>query len=218
MPPNRLVLLAEPVLPRTLPEDQRDGARRLVHRVLVRAALGFPGWRPRAPEPLPTALDGHARTLMLGPAPGFALRACLHLRASLRAADRSLDLRLGAGLGRVEGVGPLDLSDARGEGVEAAAAALAGLGRNARMAPGWARPPADADRVRALFALADALSRRWTLAQAELARDLLRPGPGALDRTAEETGLGRPTLRKSWRTLGGWALEAAMEAMERPRG
>lgn len=213
---TRLLLAAEPVLPARLPEDRAAASRAAFHRILEREALRLSGWSLRAPRPLTTrAADG--LSLLLGPEPRFALRAGLYLRAALWVWDRDWDMRVAAVVGRAEIRGDLDLADSEGEVFTLARAALAGLGRNARLAPGWARPPSSAARDRALFALADAVCRRWTWSQAAVLRDLLHPAPDAFERVSEETGLGRPALRKTWRNAGGWALEEAFAALERGR-
>ena len=214
---TRLILAIEPVIRASGSEEYDAGARRAALAVAMRAAQHFPRWAPGAEPPMETLSAEDRKLVLLGPSPRQALRVCLYLRAHLWVGARHMDLRIGAGIGQVNLVGDVDLRYSSGPAFQAADRALASLGRVARMAPGWPEPPVHAPRTRALFALADAVARRWTVTQADLARDALFPGAGTLERLAREAGREPRSVVKSWRDAGGWAIEEAIAVLEGER-
>lgn len=112
---------------------------------------------------------------MLVPGPELALRAVLHIIASLAASGRALPTRIGIGIGGIESIGGTDLSDASGTALVASGQALDRLRRSERLSIAGEGVQ---DLHRAVIALADDRSRRWSAEQAA-ALALALPPPGA---------------------------------------
>ncbi|TPE47383.1 helix-turn-helix transcriptional regulator [Amaricoccus solimangrovi] len=152
----------------------------------------------------------------LGPDPAFALRWALILRARLGALGRAFDTRISVGIGS----GWLSEQDGRaiasGPAFELSGRGLDSIGQNRRLAIAWEKPPREAPLIRAVFALADEISRNWTPGQARVFARLLvgmpRPSQetlaGALDITQQ-------TVATHLAGGGDWALREALEALER---
>ena len=84
-----------------------------------------------------------------------------------------------------------------------------------RFAVAWQAPPGDAPLLRAVFALADEISRNWTPGQARVFARLLvekrRPSQEALARDLDIT---QQTVAEHLAGGGDWALQEALEAVE----
>jgi hypothetical protein len=151
----------------------------------------------------------------LGPAPHLALRTALYLRAAVRAEGRDRDSRVSVGIGAGDAPsGAHDLSGASGPAFELSGRGLDGIGRAARFDIAWQSPPSDAPRRRAIFALCDEISRRWTPRQATVFGHMLAPGAATQSAVAEELGITQQMVAKHLRAGGDWALRVALEAHE----
>lgn len=151
----------------------------------------------------------------LGPEPKFALRAALILRARLSALGRSFDTRISIGIGEglLDATGGLD--GGGGPAFELSGRALDKMPHGQRFAIAWERPPAAAALVRAVFALADEISRNWTPAQARVFAAVLaaaqRPSQEALARDLDIT---QQAVARHFAGGGDWALREALAALE----
>jgi len=178
---------------------------------LRRAAEGAAGWSGGAARFTRYRGDGWQ---CIGPATELALRTALYLRAQLRAEDRRLDTRLSIGIG--PGVMPPgeDLAAARGPAFEASGRGLEDMGHAPRFAIDWSTPPAAAAIVKAMFSLADELSRRWTSRQAEVFVQRLTPGSRSQAELAASFGISQQMVAKHLAAGGDWALQRAIAAAE----
>lgn len=153
----------------------------------------------------------------LGPSPKFALRTALLLRARLSALGRAYDTRISVGIG----AGALDRSDAldgaAGPALEISGRGLDRLPHGQRFAIAWESPPPGAGLIRAIFALADEISRNWTPAQARVFAAALgplqRPNQEAL---ARDLDIAQQAVAKHLASGGDWALREALDALEGP--
>lgn len=153
----------------------------------------------------------------LGPSPKFALRTALLLRARLSALGRAYDTRISVGIG----AGALDRSDAldgaAGPALEISGRGLDRLPHGQRFAIAWESPPPGAGLIRAIFALADEISRNWTPAQARVfaaaLSPLQRPNQEAL---ARDLDIAQQAVAKHLASGGDWALREALDALEGP--
>lgn len=151
----------------------------------------------------------------LGPSPKFSLRTALLLRARLSALGRAYDTRISIGIG----AGALDRSDAldgaAGPALEISGRGLDRLPHGQRFAIGWESPPPGAALIRAIFALADEISRNWTPAQARVLgaalSPLQRPNQEAL---ARDLDIAQQAVAKHLASGGDWALREALDALE----
>jgi hypothetical protein len=84
-----------------------------------------------------------------------------------------------------------------------------------RFAVDWEHPPLVAELIRAIFDLADEISRNWTPAQANVFASLLletpRPSQEVLARSLNVT---QQTVANHLAGGGDWALQNALEALE----
>lgn len=151
----------------------------------------------------------------LGPAPKFALRTALSLRARLSALGRAYDTRIsiGIGAGALDGTDALD--GAAGPALEISGRGLDRLPHGQRFAIAWESPPPGAGLTRAIFALADEISRNWTPAQARVFAAALgpaqRPNQEAL---ARDLDIAQQAVAKHLASGGDWALREALDALE----
>lgn len=108
--------------------------------------------------------------------PEWALRACLYLRAAIRAASAQFETRIGAGIGMADGVDAGDLGAATGPAFERSGRCLEDLGKHFLFGVDTADGDAKtASLFGSVFVMADALSRGWTQRQAEVMRYVLMP-------------------------------------------
>lgn len=151
----------------------------------------------------------------LGPAPRFALRGALIMRASLSALGRPFDTRISVGVGSGWRAGEADVEVASGPAFELSGRGLDTMEHVRRFAVAWDDPPDGMALVRALFALCDEISRKWTPAQARVFAHLLiarqRPNQEAL---ARELGIRQQTVADHLSGGGDWALQDALKAVE----
>jgi hypothetical protein len=163
-----------------------------------------------APEGHFTRYRGDGWQAVVAP-PARALRAALGLIARLAAEDGLPATRIAIGLGPVESLGTADLSDARGAAFETSGRALDGIGRAARLAiDGTAITPLH----RAIVALLDERSTRWTPEQARAIALALAPAEPTQAEIAATLGISAQAV--NYRLAGaGWnALRQAVSAWE----
>ena len=163
-----------------------------------------------APEGHFTRYRGDGWQAVVAP-PARALRATLGLIARLAAEDGLPATRIAIGLGPVESLGTADLSDARGAAFETSGRALDGIGRAARLAiDGTAITPLH----RAIVALLDERSTRWTPEQARAIALALAPSEPTQAEIAATLGISAQAV--NYRLAGaGWnALRQAVSAWE----
>lgn len=151
----------------------------------------------------------------LGPEPAYALRGALILRARLGTLGRPFDTRISIGIGSGLLTEDEDLRLASGPAFELSGRGLDDMPHARRFAVAWEDPPGDAPLVRAVFALADEISRNWTPGQARVFARLLvetrRPSQEALARALDIT---QQTVAGHLAGGGDWALQDALDAME----
>lgn len=148
----------------------------------------------------------------LAPTPPLALRAALFLRAHLaRTRDET---RIAIGIGT--GVLPpgATLAAASGPAFEVSGRGLDTMPAAAQLAIDWEEAPPEAAVTGAVVVLADALSRRWTAAQAEALIVTLTPGSAAQRAIAAQQGVTQQAIAKRLRGAGDWALQRALAALE----
>jgi hypothetical protein len=151
----------------------------------------------------------------LGPEPAYALRGALILRARLGTLGRSFDTRISIGIGAGRLTEDEDLRLASGPAFELSGRGLDDMPHARRFAVAWETPPGDAPLLRAVFALADEISRNWTPGQARVFARLLlenrRPNQEAL---AQALDITQQTVAEHLAGGGDWALQEALEAVE----
>jgi alkanesulfonate monooxygenase SsuD/methylene tetrahydromethanopterin reductase-like flavin-dependent oxidoreductase (luciferase family) len=152
----------------------------------------------------------------LAPSPPLAFRVALLLRARLRTEGRAFDTRIAVGIGAAEMPAAGDLAAASGPAFRLAGHGLDTMHRSARLAVGWQDPPADADKVAAIVALLDTLSRRWTPAQARVLVATLPPAAPTQAEVAAGLGISQQMVAKHLRAAGDPAVETALAALEKP--
>jgi hypothetical protein len=150
----------------------------------------------------------------VAPDPRRALRAALLLRAALRAEGRALDTRISIGIGPGALPAGTDISAASGPAFELSGRGLDGMGRARRLTLAWAAPPPCAAECRAVVALADEITRRWTPAQARVLRAALQPDAPSQLEMASAHGVAQQTVARHLRAAGSGALLQALEALE----
>lgn len=146
----------------------------------------------------------------LGPSSALSLRAALFIRAGLRARRHALDTRISIGIG-FGAVPETGVAAASGPAFERSGAGLDDMGRAARFAFTPSDNPALAG---ALFALADEISRRWTVRQAEVFVHALPPDAPTQSAIGERLDVSQQMVAKHLRAGGDWALREAMAALE----
>jgi len=146
---------------------------------------------------------------------GVAMRATIYTHACLRATKGLLNTRIAIGIGQVDSLGTVDLSDAGGTALTASGHALDGMPRTRR----FAIAGTDVDtRDEIIIQLIEDIVLRWTQPQAA-AVVLVLPYPGA---TLEEAGrqLGISAQAVSYRLSAGSAksVRDALTAWDDDRG
>ncbi len=154
----------------------------------------------------------------LGPEPAFALRGALILRARLGTLGRSFDTRISIGVGSGRLTEDPNLNLAAGRAFELSGRGLDDIRHSRRFAVAWEDPPTTAPLLRAIFSLADEISRNWTPGQARVFAQLLlekqRPNQEALARTLDIT---QQSVGEHLAGGGDWALQDALDAVEGQR-
>jgi hypothetical protein len=148
----------------------------------------------------------------LAPAPHLALRAALFLRAHL--ARLQVETRIAVGIGAGDLPAGTGLAAASGAAFEASGRGLDTMPAAAQLAIDWEEAPPDAALTSAVFALTDALSRRWTQAQAEALIVTLAPGSASQHAIGAQAGVSQQAIAKRLRGAGDWALQRALAALE----
>ena len=151
----------------------------------------------------------------LGPAPAFALRGALIMRASIAALGRPFDTRISIGIGSGWRVEDADVAVSSGPAFELSGRGLDTMEHVRRFAVAWDEPPDGTALLRAIFALCDEISRNWTPGQARVFARLLierqRPNQETL---ARELGIRQQTVADHLAGGGDWALQDALKAVE----
>ncbi|WP_424931194.1 hypothetical protein [Amaricoccus macauensis] len=174
-------------------------------------------WRIRTQPPEFVRFRGDGWQAVL-PEPEVALRAALFFRARVRCLgpDRDTRVSIGIGSGMIRG-GALGAS--AGPAFEVSGRGLDAMPRTARFAIDHADPPKGAPAreralVQAMFGLADEISRRWTVKQAQVFSRMLAPDAGPQKGAAEALGVSQQMIAKHLRTGGDWAIQQAMQTLE----
>lgn len=151
----------------------------------------------------------------IGPEPAFALRGALVMRAHLSSLGRQFDTRISIGIGAGWVTGRENLAAASGPAFELSGHGLDSIGQNRRLAIAWETPPKTAPLIRAIFALADEISRNWTPGQAKIfARLLLEEPRPSQEKLATTLGITQQTVAAHLSGGGDWALQEALRALE----
>ncbi len=138
--------------------------------------------------------------------PRFALRACLLLRAHIRQESKAFETRISVGVGAIEPLSREGLGASDGP-------AFQDSGRGLQALRGGQYFTSNA-RNRAVFILADEISKRWTQAQARvLAISLMRPRP-TQTAIASQVGIAQQSVLNHQSAAGEPALLAALEDIE----
>lgn len=154
----------------------------------------------------------------VGPRPVHALRGALVMRAHLAALGRPFDTRVSVGVGSGWIIDQPGLDVASGPAFELSGLGLDGIGQNRRFAVAWERPPREAPLIRAIFALADEISRKWTPGQANVFARLLTESPRlSQEKLAAALGITQQSVAEHLAGGGDWALRDALLAVEEPR-
>jgi hypothetical protein len=192
------------------------GALDAVMAVLDRAVGEAAGWGGGAARFTRFRGDGWQA---LAPSPALALRAALYVKARLRAEGRGYETRvaIGIGAGAVPGPGARGadgLAAAGGAAFRIAGHGLDTMARPARLAIGWDEPPACAGPVAAIVGLVDAISARWTPAQAAAIAPALAPERATQATVAARLGITQQTVAQHMRAGSEWAVLGALAAVE----
>lgn len=139
----------------------------------------------------------------------------LLLQARLRQLGPGFATRIAAGIGAGRLPPGSGLGEASGPAFELSGRGLDRFGATARLSVDWDAAPEGADWLRAVFALCDEISRRWTVRQAEILTASLgtaeRPSQLAL---ADRFGVSQQTIGRLLAAGGHRGLSAALEAVE----
>lgn len=196
---------------RLSPDDLSEALRALEtgSRALARLPGSAPGWEPRF-----SSFRGDGWQCV-GPEPRFALRGALILRAFLGMLGRPFDTRISVGIGSGWLTDAPNLDIASGTAFELSGRSLDALKGPHRLAIAWEDAPRTAPLLRAILALCDEVSRKWTPKQAEVFTHILpqpdRPNQETLARTLGRT---QQTVAEHLTGGGDWALQEALRAME----
>ena len=201
---------------RLSPEDLSDALRALgaASREIGRTR-GSPDVPP-AWEPRFSAFRGDGWQCV-APDPAFALRAALILRARLAMLGRPFDTRISVGIGSGWLAEEPSLNLASGPAFELSGHGLDDMKAPRRFAVAWEAPPPDAPLIRAVYSLADEISRKWTPKQAEvLAHSLQERTPPNQETLARLLGRTQQTIAEHLSGGGAWALQDALRSLEQP--
>ncbi len=158
-----------------------------------------------------TRYRGDGWQMYLDAQPGLVFRVCLFLAARLRHADTGLASRFAAGIGSVNYVGAVGLSDASGEAFEISGQAIDTMDRKRRMVIGG-------DGVtpwhEAVFEVADWMIRRWSSEQAEAVALALEHDGAPMAELAARIGVSRQAFEARLGGSGLRALDTALWAFD----
>lgn len=143
--------------------------------------------------------------------PNLAFRSCLYLIAALRAAEAPLETRLALGFGSMTRAGGATLADADGPAFHRSGRALDAMPRGRRFTTADEATPA---ALTAVVPLADWVTRRWTLAQAEAVMAMLTPPSPTQRELAESLGLTQQSVSERLDAAGFWAFAEALSVIE----
>lgn len=174
-------------------------------------------WRIRTPPPRFVRFRGDGWQAVL-PEPEIALRAALFFRARVRCLGPDHDTRISIGIGPGQLATDGSLGASAGPAFELSGRGLDDMPRAARFTIAHLRkkgePQVATSLAIAVFGLADEVSRRWTVKQAEVFSRMLAPDAGPQKITAEALGVSQQMVAKHLRTGGDWALQQAMQVLE----
>lgn len=195
-------------------------ARGLFHTHFTRfeadKARGSPAFPPEW-EPRFSTFRGDGWQCVFS-APAFALRDALILRAALSSLGKPFDTRISIGIGSGWIAGDMNLNAASGPAFELSGQGLDEIGQSRRFAVAWEDPPEEAPLIRAIFALADEISRNWTPGQARVFTRLLVEIPRpSQEKLAGALGITQQSVTRHLRGGGDWALREALRALEERR-
>ena len=173
------------------------------------------GWNTSAQHPAFERFRGDGWQMAI-PKPALALRAAHFVRANLRSLGRARDSRISIGIGPGKIAPNAPLASASGPAFDLSGRNLDSMERSARFTIGWADPHPAESAWKAVFALADEISGRWTVRQAEVFLRMLPPGSGTQGAAADALGISQQMVAKHLAAGGDWALRQAIEAMETP--
>jgi hypothetical protein len=209
MPPQTLaVLTGDLVASSRLPPPLRDGA----FEALGAAAGRIAAWQGSGGDGRFSRFRGDGWQMILA-RPALALRACLFLRASLRTLDRRLDSRISIGVGPASLPQNGALAAASGPAFEASGRGLDHMARVERFV--FAAPDAPETGLRrAVVALADEISRRWTARQARVFAAALQPEAPVQAAIADALDISQQAVAKHLQAGGDWAIRRGIMAFE----
>lgn len=144
----------------------------------------------------------------------LALRTALLLRARIRGLGRAFDTRISIGIGPGEIGSGTTLASASGPAFEVSGGGLDRIGRADRLIVGWSAPATCSRSIAAVFALADAISRRWTMRQAAVFARSLPPGAPSQEAIARDLGVTQQTVARHLAAGSDHALRQAIDALE----
>ncbi len=140
--------------------------------------------------------------------PGIALRACLMLRAYIRAENRTFETRISVGIGSVEPLSSEGLGASDGVAFRLSGRGLADLPKNRFFGLHGSA------EVNAAFILADSISQDWTQKQAAALVHGLQPNRISHDAMAQILGISKQAVAKRLASAKAPALLAAAELFE----
>lgn len=198
--PQLAVLTGDIVKSSALPE----GGLAQIFAGLEAAAMAVADWQDVPPR-LTRARGDSWQAVCAAP---FAFRAALAFRAGVRMTGKAHDTRIGlaTGDGTVTGA---DLADADGAAFVASGRALDDMARTARLATDTA-PLA----LQTALPLADHISSRWTVRQAQIALASLAVPAPTQDALAEQFAVSRQTVHSLQDAAGIRALIEVCEMLE----
>lgn len=198
--PQLAVLTGDIVKSSALPE----GGLAQIFAGLDAAAVAVADWQDVPPR-LTRARGDSWQAVCAAP---FAFRAALAFRAGVRMTGKAHDTRIGLGIGDGTVTGA-DLADADGAAFVASGRALDDMARTARLATDTA-PLA----LQTALPLADHISSRWTVRQAQIALASLAVPAPTQDALAEQFGISRQTVHSLQNAAGIRALIEVCEMLE----
>lgn len=198
--PQLAVLTGDIVKSSALP----DGGLAQIFAGLDAAATAVADWQDVPPR-LTRARGDSWQAVCAAP---FAFRAALAFRAGVRMTGKAHDTRIGLGTGDGTVTGA-DLADADGAAFVASGRALDDMARTARLATDTA-PLA----LQTALPLADHISSRWTVRQAQIALASLAVPTPTQDALAEQFGVSRQTVHSLQDAAGIRALIEVCEMLE----
>lgn len=198
--PQLAVLTGDIVKSSALPE----GGLAQIFAGLEAAATAVAEWQDVIPR-LTRARGDSWQAVCAAP---FAFRAALAFRAGVRMTGKAHDTRIGLGSGDGTVTGA-DLADADGAAFVASGRALDDMARTARLATDSA-PLA----LQTALPLADHISSRWTVRQAQIALASLAVPAPTQDALAERFEVSRQTVHSLQEAAGIRALVEVCEMLE----